>query len=52
MKLNYSIFQEIPYNEEIPDGLQPGKMLRLQGVTQPDADRYVNLSNIDFLPIN
>ncbi|KAJ8974448.1 hypothetical protein NQ317_000225 [Molorchus minor] len=36
--------EEIPYTGEIPGGLQPGKMCRIQGVTHPNADRFnINL---------
>lgn len=46
------LLKEIPYNGEIPGGLQSGKMLRLQGVTHPDADRYVYILTLIFLHFN
>ncbi|KAL1513137.1 hypothetical protein ABEB36_002594 [Hypothenemus hampei] len=35
---------ELPFVDEIPSGLQPGKMIRFQGVTHPNSDRF----NINF----
>nr|CAI5845488.1 unnamed protein product [Callosobruchus analis] len=36
---------EVPYVGEIPGGLIPGKMCRIQGVTHPEADRFsINLA--------
>ncbi|KAG5882586.1 hypothetical protein JTB14_030135 [Gonioctena quinquepunctata] len=35
---------EVPYNGEIPGGLESGRMCRIQGVTHPEADRF----NINF----
>ncbi|CAH1965578.1 unnamed protein product [Acanthoscelides obtectus] len=36
---------DVPYVGEIPDGLVPGKMCRIQGVTHPEADRFnINLA--------
>ncbi|CAG9762134.1 unnamed protein product [Ceutorhynchus assimilis] len=36
---------QLPYIGEVPSGLQPGKMLRFQGVTHPDSDRFnINLA--------
>ncbi|XP_060528478.1 trithorax group protein osa-like [Cylas formicarius] len=35
---------EIPYVGDIPGGLAPGKMIRIQGVTHPESDRFnINL---------
>ncbi|XP_050312650.1 trithorax group protein osa-like [Anthonomus grandis grandis] len=36
---------ELPFVGEVPSGLQPGKMIRFQGVTHPDSDRFnINLA--------
>ncbi|KAH1007897.1 hypothetical protein HUJ04_005074 [Dendroctonus ponderosae] len=36
---------ELPFVGEVPSGLQAGKMLRFQGVTHPDSDRFnINLA--------
>ncbi|XP_066154750.1 uncharacterized protein [Euwallacea fornicatus] len=36
---------ELPFVGEVPAGLQPGKMLRFQGITHPNSDRFnINLA--------
>ncbi|XP_030759425.1 trithorax group protein osa-like [Sitophilus oryzae] len=36
---------ELPFVGDIPEGLQPGRLIRIQGITHPNSDRFnINLA--------